>query len=184
MAEAEDKRTPPYIPFKTFENFLNGLADTAVPRKIDNSLLRNMSGSARSGLMVALRYLDLIDADGNTHGMLEKVAHAKGDERKQLFLKIFGNAYGFVVRNSIDLKRATPGELTEAMGAEGATGGTRDKAVVFFIKACEASGFELSPHILARKHGGSGSKRKRATPKPAKPKEQHSNHNDGFTPAA
>jgi len=150
MAEEPTKRTPPYIPYKTFENFLNGLAEATVPTQIDNSLLRNMSGSTRSGLVVALRYFGLVDQNSITYPALEKLAHAKADERKAQLAGLLSSSYGFL--KNMDLKRSTPQQLAEAIGLEGASGGTRDKAVAFFLKAAEAAGVEVSPHILKRKH--------------------------------
>lgn len=157
MAEELNKRTPPYIPYRTFETFINGLADTSVPGKIDGSLLLNMSGSTRSGLMMALRYLGLVDENDNTKPALEKLAHAKGEERKTQLAAMM-SAYGFLP--NLDLKRATPAQLAEAIGKEGAGGGTREKAVAFFLRAAEAGGVEVSPHILKRKHAVNGGLRR------------------------
>jgi hypothetical protein len=152
MAEQNGKQTPPYISFATFDNFINGLGESTVPDKIDSSLMRTLSGSARSGLMVALRYLKLIDEDGNTLPDLEKLAKLQGPERAKALAVVLGGAYGFFRSGNLDLTRATPAQLAEAIGAEGATGGTRDKAVGFFLKAAEAAGMPLSPHITKGKH--------------------------------
>ena len=151
MAEQNGKKTPPYIPYATFDNFINGLGESAVPDKIDSSLMRNLSGSARSGLMVALRYLNLIDEDGNTIGPLEKLAKSQGAQRGEILSVVLAAAYSFLGSGDLDLTRATPAQLAEAIGAEGATGGTRDKAVGFFLKAAETAGIPLSPHILKGK---------------------------------
>lgn len=164
MAEEESKRTPPYIPYKTFDSTLNGLADSAVPHRLDHTLLHNMSGTTRSGLMVGMRFLGLIDDDNNTKPILEKLAHAKGDARKAMLREIVQNSYGFM--GTLDLMRATPGTLAEAVGKEGATGGTREKAVAFFLKVAEAAGIEVSPFILKRKHAPTPNKKpRRAAPK-------------------
>lgn len=168
MAEEVEKRTPPYIAFKTFENFINGLGETAVPHKVDSSLLRTMSGSARSGLMVSLRYLGLIDENDNTKPALEKLAHSKGDERKAALTELIRGSYRFMTK--LDLTRATPAQLADAIGDEGATGGTRDKAVAFFLKAGESAGLAISPHITKRKHAApaNGKPRTKRNVKPAK----------------
>jgi len=163
VPEQDGKQTPPYIPYATFDNFINGLGESGVPDQIDSSLMRTLSGSARSGLMVALRYLKLVDENGNTLEALEKLAKAKDAERATVLRALLGNAYGFLRTNRVDVSRATPAQLAEAIGEEGAGGGTRDKAVNFFLKAAEAASMAISPHILKGKHT-------RATPSRKQPK--------------
>ncbi len=159
MAEGNGRQTPPYIPYSTFDNFLNGLAE-GVPDKIDSSLMRNLSGSTRSGLMVTLRFLNLVDEEDNTFAALDKLAKAKDASRGPILRELMQKSYSFLRQPKddatefkyLDLSRATPAQLSEAIGEEGATGGTRDKAVNFFLKAAEVAGIPISPHILKRKH--------------------------------
>jgi hypothetical protein len=161
MADASERRIPPYIAFKSFEAFLNGLAGAPIPRKIDGSLLGGMSASTRSGLMMTLRYFALIDDEGNARPALEKLAHATDDGRRQALRELL-SAYRFM--GTLDLAHATPAQLAEAIGAEGATGGTREKCVAFFLKAAEAANVAVSAHILKRKHTPAG---RRTRPKRA-----------------
>jgi hypothetical protein len=187
MPEQAGKQTPPYIPFATFDNFINGLGESGVPDKIDSSLMRSFSGSTRSGLLVTLRYLKLIDENDNTLASLEKLAKSKNDDRATLLRTILVDAYGFLTR--VDISRATPAQLAEAIGEEGAGGGTRDKAVNFFLKAAEAAGMPISPHILKGKHARSATpmrRAKRQVSKPTKAKVQRDPpaHNDNDNSAA
>jgi len=46
--------------------------------------MSTLSGSARSGLLVALRFLKLIDENDNTLPALEKLANAKDKEKSKL----------------------------------------------------------------------------------------------------
>jgi hypothetical protein len=168
VADDKDTRTPPYIPYKTFDNFINGLSESGVPHQIDSSLLPKMSGSNRSGLMAALRYLGLTDDNNNTNLALEKLINAKGPQRAAELKQVLQNAYGFLQNNKLDLKRATPALLSDAIEAEGASGGTKIKAVGFFLKAASVAGIEVSPHILNRKHvinTASPTKRAKRVPK-------------------
>lgn len=172
MAEENGKQTPPYIPYATFDNFLNSLAE-GVPDKIDSSLMRSLSGSTRSGLMVALRFLKLVDEEDNTFAALEKLAKAKDANRGPILRDLMEKSYSFLQQDAeegyLDLTRATPAQLAEAIGEEGASGGTRDKAVNFFLKAAEVAGIPISPHILKRKHAtGSARRARRSSPKAAK----------------
>ena len=75
--------------------------------------------------------------------------------------QVLQGAYGFLQNSKFDLKRATPALLSDAIEAEGATGGTKIKSVAFFLKAAEEAGIEVSPHILNRKHVGAASPTKR-----------------------
>src|SRR5689334_844024 len=50
------KSIPPYVSFKTFDGFLEGLRTRGIPSRIDRSLMSNLSGASQSQLMVALRY--------------------------------------------------------------------------------------------------------------------------------
>jgi hypothetical protein len=182
MVDQNGRQTPPYISFATFENFINGLNESGVPDKIDSSLMRTLSGSARSGLMVALRYLRLIDEDNITLAALDKLAKAKSADRSGILREILTQAYGFLNKEApLDLGRATPAQLADAIGEEGATGGTRDKAVVFFLKSAEAAGIPISPHILKGKHARSSPTAKRIKravgKKPAAKPSVHSNDN-------
>jgi hypothetical protein len=174
MPEQNGKQTPPYIPYATFDNFINGLGESGVPDQIDSSLMRTLSGSARSGLMVTLRYLKLVDEDGNTLATLEKLAKAKDAARAPILKQLLTDAYSFLTSETrrVDISRATPAQLAEAIGEEGAGGGTRDKAVNFFLKAAEAAGMPISPHILKGKHARATPNRrpKKTSTKPPKPK--------------
>jgi hypothetical protein len=161
MADEKDTKTPPYIPFKTFSSFISSLEESGVPHQIDSSLLPKMSGSNRSGLMGALRYLGLTSDNNNTNLSLEKLVSAKGPQRSAELKQVLQGAYGFLQDNKLDLKRATPALLSDAIEAEGATGGTKIKSVAFFLKAAKEAGIEVSPHILNRKHINAASPTKR-----------------------
>lgn len=175
MADATPTRTAPYITYSLFDNFISGLSEFTVPPQIDTSLLRNMSGSNQSGLIAALRFLGLTDEKNNTKPGLEKLVHSSGPERADQLRGILTGAYGFLRDGKFDLKRATPAQLAEAIGSEGATGGTRVKSAGFFLKAATAAGLEISPHILKHKHA-------RATPSSKRAKRTASNKPKNSTP--
>jgi hypothetical protein len=169
MAEDQpSKSMPAYFPWRTFESTTEGFAASGgVPSKLDRSVLSTMSGSGRSAFLVGLRFLNLVDDDNHPRPLLEKYVAAEGEDKKLILAEILRDAYGFLTDGSIDIKRATASQLSEAMGKAGATTSTREKAVAFLLKALEATGATVSPHILKRKHTPSSSPKPR-TPKPKK----------------
>jgi len=58
------RRLPPYISYRTFDNFI-GRLQQQVPSRIDRSYWgETLSGSTGTQLMSALRFLNLVDANG------------------------------------------------------------------------------------------------------------------------
>jgi hypothetical protein len=169
MPDDKPSRTPPYIPWRTFDSTTAGFsASGGVPSKLDRSVLSTMSGSGRSAFLVGLRFLNLVDNDNHPLPILESYVAAEGEERKPILREILASSYRFLSEPSFDLTRATASQLSEAMGREGSSSSTREKAVAFFLKAAEAAGITVSPHILKRKHTPSSAPKAR-TPKPKKP---------------
>ena len=64
------KISPPYVAYKTLRNFLDGMAQGPVPKKIDRLLMVGQSGSNQAYILSALKFLDLVDDDGNTTAKL------------------------------------------------------------------------------------------------------------------
>jgi hypothetical protein len=141
-----------YIPFKTFGAFIDKLHGTAVPPNIDSSVLRHMSGSMRSQLMSALRFLGLIDANGNTTESLRALVKAyKTDKWRDVLQHILYEAYDEVVGN-VDLDTGTGANLDEAFRSRGSVDGQMlDKAVRFYLAALREVGQAFSPHFASRK---------------------------------
>ena len=54
---------PPYISFSGFTSFIARLKGSAIPSRIDRSLLSNMSGDAQAQLRSGLRFLRLAVGD-------------------------------------------------------------------------------------------------------------------------
>ena len=65
----EQKTIPPYVPYRTFQTFLEFLFDEGIPDRIDRSVWgARFSGSSGTQLMTTLKVLNLIDQDGNQLG--------------------------------------------------------------------------------------------------------------------
>src|ERR1700722_5664741 len=93
-----DRILPPYIPFKTFANFLQKLKDTVLPPRIDSSLLRSYPGSVARQLKGTLKYLGLIDETGNTQNNLTDLIKAYGTPQwKDQFGEFLSGAYTGII---------------------------------------------------------------------------------------
>src|SRR5688572_11426146 len=78
-AEGVKKPIPPYVAYKTFINFVNGLKAAGIPNRIDKSIIR-LSGAAQSQLIYALRFFGLIEADGKPKEPLTRLVNSEGAE--------------------------------------------------------------------------------------------------------
>lgn len=149
--ETHEKKAPvPYISWKTFTSFLANIRGR-VPAQIDPSVLRTMSGTARSQLISALRFLDLIEKDGTTKERLRKLADAfESDQWKSELHGLIQYSYERVITD-LDLMRATPAMLRERFRNNGGVdGGTIDSAVRFYLSALKEAEIPFSPHLNLR----------------------------------
>ncbi|MCC7001385.1 MAG: DUF5343 domain-containing protein [Gemmatimonadaceae bacterium] len=142
--------TPPYLPYKTFTAFLDELKETAVPQQIDPSVMPRFSGTMRTQMRTALRFLGLIEDDGKVNAKMRALVEARGTERwKEMFSATFFDAYGEILAN-LDMKGGTLHQLKERFRATGVEGSVLIKAVRFFLSAIEETGTKFSPHFLVR----------------------------------
>lgn len=155
---------PPYVPYRTFQTFLEFLLDEGIPGRIDKTVWGpRFSGSSGTQLMTALKVLTLVDADGHPSHELEDLVHAEGDDRRALLRRILERFYVPVFE--LDLARASKGQFHEAFRSFGTKEGVLTKCEAFFIRAAQAAGIELSKRILVGRHGASKS---RTTSAPAR----------------
>ncbi|MFB0557012.1 MAG: hypothetical protein ACETVW_04070 [Dehalococcoidia bacterium] len=156
------KRLPPYISYRTFRNFVDGLQQ-GMPARIDRSYWGDrLSGSTGTQLMAALRFLALVDANGIPTSQLKQLASAKGDKRTELLRQITYEAYGFLFQGSFDPQTATYAQLDEAFHHTfQLTSDVSRKCIKFFISVANDAGIPLSTFITKRLraiHSVSGTK--------------------------
>jgi len=145
---------PPYVPYRTFQTFLEFLLDEGIPERIDKTVWGpRFSGSSGTQLMTALKVLRLVDTEGHPSKELEVLVHAEGDERRALLRRILESFYIPVFE--LDLARASKGQFHEAFRSFGTKEGVLTKCEAFFIRAAQAAGIELSKRITAGRHGSS-----------------------------
>jgi hypothetical protein len=136
---------PPYVPYRSFRNFVDSLKQ-GIPARIDRSVMSSMSGALQSQLTTTLRYLLLISPAGQPSSYLPQLVNSEGPERAKVMREIITNCYPFLFHN-FDLKNATPRMVEEQFAEQGASGGTLDKCMLFFLAAAKDAEIEVSPHL-------------------------------------
>ncbi|TAK57884.1 MAG: hypothetical protein EPO22_11650 [Dehalococcoidia bacterium] len=176
------KLVPPYIPWKTFVTLIDGLRQ-GIPSRVDRSVMRTFSGAAQSGLMVALRYLNLTDTDGVPTGTLTALVHSEGSDRERILTDILKSAYPFLFESSFNLESTTSAHFMEQFAKSGTTGDTTRKAATFFLSAAKEAKLPISSYVTP-KHGPkpgarNGKAAKKSTVK--KPPKAAEGHDEGHS---
>lgn len=163
----EKKAISPYIPFLTLKNLVGTLKSTTVPPVIDSSVLRSMSGSMRSQVMSALRFLDLIDANNTVQDKLKNLVKAyETDDWPQAVARVIETAYQGIAKD-VDLKNGTSSQLNDAFRKTGNVEGQMlEKAVRFYLTALKEAETSFSPLFVMR--GARTGLRPRTVPKTKK----------------
>ena len=145
--DEQAKRIPPYLPFKTFLSSLDALAH-GVPPKVDRMLWRSQSGVTQGLIMNAYRFLGLVDEDDSANEWLERIVNPnqRGKEMKTLLEYQYEN-----ILSKHDLTKMTLKMLEDEFEKNFAvTGGTKQKAITFFLKAAKFADMPLSPYLTAQ----------------------------------
>ena len=161
------KSLPPYVSYRTFRNFIDGL-QLGIPARIDRSYWgERYSGSSGIQLMTALRFLGLFDGSGTPTTRLRQLVSAKGAQRSEVLKQIGYDAFDFLAERSLDPQVATYAQLEEAFyNMYQVTGDVARKCIKFFISLESDAGVPLSPFIMRKsKTIRANSGRKRAVPK-------------------
>ena len=146
------KKSTTYIPLKTLTGFIERLSATVVPSIIDGSLLSTMSGSMKSQLMSALRFMGLIKINGAVNEKLKKLVDAYNtDTWKTTFAEIINESYAEVI-GDVNLSTGTAQQLNEAFRLRGGVDGQMlEKAVRFYLAALAECDIKVSPHFTAKR---------------------------------
>ena len=152
------KHLPPYISYRTFENFV-GRLQQQVPARIDRSYWgETLSGSTGTQLMAALRFLNLVDGNGKPTDELKLVAAARGADRPVALKDITLEAYSFVLHSSLELPNATYSQLEDLFHDNfQITPDVCRKCIKFFISLAASAGINLSPFVTKKVRSGRSS---------------------------
>ena len=151
VSEKDRKTLPPYVSYRTFRNFVDGL-QPGIPSRIDRSYWgERYSGSTGTQLMTALRFLGLIDSDGIPAIRLRQLVSAKGVQRSQVLNQIAHSSFDFLMEKSIDLQVATYSQLEQAFySSYQVTGDVTRKCIKFFVSLQSDAGATMSPFIVKK----------------------------------
>jgi Family of unknown function (DUF5343) len=169
---ARSTGTPPYTSYRTFQTFLQDLAEHGVPSRIDRSVLTRFSGVVGAQLMHALRFLGLIEDHGRPTQRLKELVNAHGAGHwPETLLELLRQEYAPMF--AIELETATPSHFNGAFKkAFPAADAVVQKCVTFFLYAANDAGVKISPRVLkGRKPRTPGPRRKPARPEFAHPGE-------------
>ena len=150
MSMTSARSLPPYVSYRTFWNFLDGLK-AAVPARIDRSFWGDkLSGSTGGQLIAALKYLKLIDGSGIPTLRLRQIVFAKGPQRIELLRQLSQEAYPFFI-TALDPASATYSQLEEKLreNFQIATDVGR-KCIKFYIALAEDAAINLSPFVTRK----------------------------------
>lgn len=161
MDEQQPPKTPPYVSYKTFRNYLDSLTQlNGNFTRIDKTAMRSLSGYNQIAVMNALRYLDLINRDGIPTARLRTLLAASTLEERQLAWRgILEDAYPFLLRadDGFELAKSTPGHFDEKFKPFG-KGDTVRKGQAFFLDAAKEAGLVVSKMLLEGRKPGARSK--------------------------
>jgi len=151
LSSSSKKLLPPYVSYRTFLNFIEGLQQT-MPARIDRSYWGDrLSGSTGTQLVSALRFLDLIDVNGFPTAKLRNLVANKGIQRTEILKQIAHESYGFFFLSQVDPQVATYAQLEEAFhdNYQIASDVAR-KCIKFFIGLASDGGMKLSPFVTKK----------------------------------
>jgi hypothetical protein len=135
-----------YLPFRTFTSSVDAL-EHGIPKQIDRTIWRNQAGAVQGQILMALRFLGLVDATDRPTQLLHDYVEQK-EQRKQTMAKVLNGAYPDVIRH--DLTKMTPKMLDDSFDTLGVSGDTKRKAVTFFLKAAKFAEIPMHPLLAAQ----------------------------------
>jgi hypothetical protein len=152
-----------------------------IPKQIDRTIWRSQSGFVQGQIMMALRFLSLVDdADRPTAG-LHRFIDGK-DKRPELVRALLHHAYRDLIDR--DMTKMTPKMLDEAMEQYSVTGDTKKKAVRFFLQAAKFAELPMHPLLAGQIRNTTGRKpRRKAMRDNGAPAEEPNSHGDITTAA-
>jgi hypothetical protein len=140
----ETKRVPPYLPFKTFLSSLDALSH-GVPPKIDRMLWRSQSGVTQGLIMSAYRFLGLVEDDDSANEYLERMVKSNS---RTVEMRATLEAQYEPILSKHDLTKMTLKMLEDEFETNfSVSGGTKQKAITFFLKAAKFADMPLSPYL-------------------------------------
>lgn len=156
MPEDAKGPSPAYVSYGTFKNTIRQLGQHGhLPTRIDASVLKQMSGSARTQFLTAMKFFHLVDKDGTPSPVLKGLAQADDAGWKSMMKPLIERAYP---EQTKVFPTGTAKMLEESFGDIGTI---RTPAVRFLLAAAKDAEILVNPHIL--KGAGTRAPRKKRT---------------------
>lgn len=145
--EANLNRVPPYVAFRSVKTLIEDMRTQGYPSHVDKDVMKRFSGSVRSQLTTALRFLGLINDANETTTRLEILVESKSPEEWKAALKsLLEDTYGSLLE--LPLPQMTPTALAKEFKERyKAKDEVIEKCVRFFVHAAKEAGIELSKRI-------------------------------------
>lgn len=161
MPENESNATPCYLSYATFKNTIQTLAlEGSIPRQIDHSVLPTMGGSTRKMFLAALRFFDLVDADGTTSKHLTSLAEGTDSDWSDYMQVLLREKYPALIEQLADASpKMLRDRFTQCFDGLGAS--LVEPAVRFLVSAAKDADIAVSPHLTKRKVRAPSAVRKR-----------------------
>jgi hypothetical protein len=164
--ESVDAIRAPYIPWKTFEHYAASLKKVGTPpHTLDNSARpSSMSGGLWRALVSGLKFLKLVEPDGEATDKLAKLVKAHGTPEWTAAVKQYVvPAYAAVV-GDLPVKNATVAQLDARFKAHSKLDGQMlRKAERFYLHALRDAGIEYSPLFAMRRESTGGNGKRKST---------------------
>ncbi|MCL1885623.1 MAG: DUF5343 domain-containing protein [Dehalococcoidia bacterium] len=151
LSNPSKKLLPPYVSYRTFLNFIEGLEQT-IPARIDRSYWgERLSGSTGAQLVAALRFLDLVDVSGFPTLKLRQLVGSREDQRAEILKQITLESYSFFFESQVDPQSATYAQMEEAFHDNyQIANDVARKCIKFFIGLAGNSGMKISPFVTKK----------------------------------
>jgi hypothetical protein len=163
----QKKVSPPYIAFQSLKTMAASFKEhDAVPDRIDRSVLTNFSGAVGAQIITALRFLGLIDSNGQPTPLMREFVESFNTPAWQATLaKVLKEAYAPIF--ALNLVTSTPAQFLERFRTtyDGAEDVTR-KSITFFLNAVREAEIPISKFIMKARKPRTAPTKKR-TPRPA-----------------
>ena len=144
------KQPPPYISYKTFDNFIGELQQH-IPTRVDLSYLSDrFSASTGTQLMQTMRFLKLIDENNRPLSRLKLLASgATGEHRAAILRQAADETYPFIFRGTLDIRNATYAEVQDVfLNNYRMESSVCRKCIEFFIEFSKDAGIPISPQLI------------------------------------
>ena len=166
VSDKSRKSLPPYVSYRTFLNFIEGL-QPGIPARIDRSYWgERYSGSTGTQLMTALRFLGLINGGGIPTTRLRQLVSSTDTQRHEGLKQIARAAFDFLAERALDPGVATYAQLEEAFSSTyQMTSDVTRKCIKFLVNLLDDAGVFLSPFIVKRSKTIRSGARKKGTTK-------------------